>query len=319
MSVLAAAVVRELGIMHLVTGNESYKITSRVVTRVLGRVDEVQVKIGGIQCAMTFMVMDTDGYDVLLGLDFLMKIGAVVDVERGLIHVRHELGTNVEVLPLTMVNLLQRMNADAMRSGTTTFWKDTSANQGSDVQSDQDQKTVEGGDDESISDSDDESDNDEFHDSKSNPLEPSDLDDEFVNVEFEELGFPPCNASPGRLSYWEETEVKRQIDALVDLAQELSEYGDPELSPTELDEEEGYGVKHNYAYIWRDAECLMLIREGVLFDVVDLDESKRIHNYLQALTAEIDDGAGIEDVVAQFLQKVELIGSIHNDILYNVG
>jgi len=30
-------------------------------------------------------------------------------------------------------------------------------------------------------------------------------------------GFPPCEASPGRLSYWEEAEVKRQIDALVDL------------------------------------------------------------------------------------------------------
>ncbi len=30
-------------------------------------------------------------------------------------------------------------------------------------------------------------------------------------------GFPPCKASPGRLSYWEETEVKRHIDALVDL------------------------------------------------------------------------------------------------------
>ncbi len=30
-------------------------------------------------------------------------------------------------------------------------------------------------------------------------------------------GFPPCNASLGRLSYWEEIEVKRQIDALVDL------------------------------------------------------------------------------------------------------
>ncbi len=30
-------------------------------------------------------------------------------------------------------------------------------------------------------------------------------------------GFPPCKASPGRLSYWEEAEVKRQIDALVDL------------------------------------------------------------------------------------------------------
>jgi hypothetical protein len=30
---------------------------------------------------MTFMVVDTDSYDVLLGLEFLMKIGAVVDVE----------------------------------------------------------------------------------------------------------------------------------------------------------------------------------------------------------------------------------------------
>jgi len=94
MSVLAATVVRELDIMHLVTGNESYKTTSGVVTRALGRVDEVQVKIGGVQCTMTFMVVDTDGYDVLLGLDFLMKIGAVVDVERGLIQVRHGLGTH---------------------------------------------------------------------------------------------------------------------------------------------------------------------------------------------------------------------------------
>ncbi len=30
-------------------------------------------------------------------------------------------------------------------------------------------------------------------------------------------GFPPCRNSPGRLSYWEEAEVKRQIDALVEL------------------------------------------------------------------------------------------------------
>ncbi len=30
-------------------------------------------------------------------------------------------------------------------------------------------------------------------------------------------GYLPCRVSPGRLSYWEEVEVKRQIDALVDL------------------------------------------------------------------------------------------------------
>ncbi len=60
------------------------------------------------------MVVDTDSYDILLGLDFLIKIGAIVDVEQGLIQVRHDLGTNVEVLPLTMVNMLQKMNSKTL-------------------------------------------------------------------------------------------------------------------------------------------------------------------------------------------------------------
>ncbi len=30
-------------------------------------------------------------------------------------------------------------------------------------------------------------------------------------------GFPPCRVPPGRLSFWEEAEVKRQIDVLVEL------------------------------------------------------------------------------------------------------
>jgi hypothetical protein len=63
---------------------------------------------------MTFMVVDIDSYDVLLGLDFLIKIGAIVDVEQGLIQVRHDPGTNVEVLPLTMVNMLQIMNSETL-------------------------------------------------------------------------------------------------------------------------------------------------------------------------------------------------------------
>jgi hypothetical protein len=187
MSVLAVAIVRELGIMHLVTGNESYKTASGVVTRALGRVDEVQVKIGGVQCVMTFMVVDTDGYDVLLGLDFLMKIGAVVDVERRLIQVRHRPGTHVEVLPLTMVNLLQRVNAGQGRYGTTTCVKNAPADRDVDVGSDQDQERAEGEEDASTSDSNEESDEDEFYDSKSNPLEQCDFDDEFVDPEFEEL------------------------------------------------------------------------------------------------------------------------------------
>jgi hypothetical protein len=86
---MAAVVVRELGMMHLVTGSETYKTASGVITQALDRIDEVPVKVEGVQCSMTFMVVDTDSYDVLLGLDFFIKIGAIVDVERGLIQVRH--------------------------------------------------------------------------------------------------------------------------------------------------------------------------------------------------------------------------------------
>ncbi len=30
-------------------------------------------------------------------------------------------------------------------------------------------------------------------------------------------GFPPCKVTPGQLSYWEEAEVKRQINVLVEM------------------------------------------------------------------------------------------------------
>jgi len=132
MSIMATAVVRELGIMHLVTGSETYKTTSGVVTQALGRIDEVPVKVRGVQCTMTFMVVDTDNYDVLFGLDFLIKIGAIVDVERGLIQVRHGPRANVEMLSLTMVNLLQRMNSEALMQKATTILKDTHINDDSD-------------------------------------------------------------------------------------------------------------------------------------------------------------------------------------------
>jgi transposase InsO family protein len=45
----------------------------------------------------------------------------------------------------------------------------------------------------------------------------------------------------------------------------------------------------------------------------------RADNYLHALTAETDDGVDVEVVAAQFLQKVELIASIRENVLLNVG
>lgn len=41
-----------------------------------------------MQCMMNFMVVDTNCYDILLGLNFLIKMGAVVDVEKGMIQIK---------------------------------------------------------------------------------------------------------------------------------------------------------------------------------------------------------------------------------------
>jgi curved DNA-binding protein CbpA len=111
MLVMAAAIVRELGLMHMVSGSETYKTASGAVTQALGRIGEMPIKVGGVQCNMTFMVVDTDSYDVLLGLDLLIKIGAIIDVKQGLIQVRRGPGANVEILPLTVVNLVQRSDS----------------------------------------------------------------------------------------------------------------------------------------------------------------------------------------------------------------
>jgi hypothetical protein len=40
--------------------------------------------------------------------------------------VRHGPGANVEVLPLTMVNMLQRMNSETLMRESTTSWQSTS-------------------------------------------------------------------------------------------------------------------------------------------------------------------------------------------------
>jgi hypothetical protein len=36
---------------------------------------------------MVFFIIDTYIYDIILGLDFLMKIGGILDVEKGVIQV----------------------------------------------------------------------------------------------------------------------------------------------------------------------------------------------------------------------------------------
>ncbi len=106
MLVMVATIVRELGIMHLVSGNENYKIASGTTTRALGRIMDIPLKVRNVQCNMVFLIMDIDNYDVFLGLDFIMKINTMVDVENGIIQVQNGPGVEVGLLPLTIFNML---------------------------------------------------------------------------------------------------------------------------------------------------------------------------------------------------------------------
>jgi hypothetical protein len=50
-----------------------------------GRIKDIHVMVGKVVCQMIFLVVDIDNYDILLGLDFLMQIGAIFGVEKGVI------------------------------------------------------------------------------------------------------------------------------------------------------------------------------------------------------------------------------------------
>jgi uncharacterized membrane protein len=58
-----SCVVCKLKITHLVSDFKSYKKTSRVVTQALGKISELLVRVGDVQCFMTFMIMDINNYD----------------------------------------------------------------------------------------------------------------------------------------------------------------------------------------------------------------------------------------------------------------
>ncbi len=103
MLVMSTTVVCKFGMMHLAFGFESYKTTFKVVTQAFSKISKLLVKIGDVQCFMTFMTMDTNNYDLLVGLDFLIKIGVIVGMEKGLIQVRQGPRNNVQILPLNMV------------------------------------------------------------------------------------------------------------------------------------------------------------------------------------------------------------------------
>ncbi len=105
-SIMEASMVREFNIVHLRVDHETYKITSRIITQVLGRIAKLPMKVGRIIYQMVFLMVDINDYNLLLGLDFLMTIKRVIDVEKGVIQVHNRPCMEVEILFLNLVNML---------------------------------------------------------------------------------------------------------------------------------------------------------------------------------------------------------------------
>ncbi len=100
---------------------------------------------------------------------------------------RHGPGTNVEVLPLIVVNLLHSTNLGALELGTPATWKGTCADQDPDRMPEQGQASGTTEDDADTSDSDADTDNSECHDSEFSQLKQVDCEKEFKDTDLEEL------------------------------------------------------------------------------------------------------------------------------------
>ncbi len=133
---------------------------------------------------------DTNIYDILLGLDFLIKIAAIMDVERSLIQIKHGLRANVEVLPLTMVNMLQNMSSEAMMRDVTIALENTQITNGSNPSIKipyQHNSIIRKGVDDHVSNSDIDTNNNEHSDEGFHQVEHIGDESEFWGTEFEDL------------------------------------------------------------------------------------------------------------------------------------
>ncbi len=74
------------------------------------------------------------------------------------------------------------------------------------------------------------------------------------------------------ISYYD----RRQQLELVLAAQSMSEVGIHKVNLTIMDEAEQGGEERKGPDIWQDATCLALIKDGVLPDLIELDEGKRV-------------------------------------------
>jgi hypothetical protein len=106
---------------------------------------------------------------------------------------------------------------------------------------------------------------------------------------------------------------RQQLDLILE-AHELANFGDHKLSPTEFDDEEDQEIDVKCIDIWEDVVCLGLLKEGVLPDTVDLEESKRarkrVSNYCWKEQRLYFKGL----LVPKPEERISLVSQMHEDL-----
>lgn len=87
MSIILVRMIHTFEMTHLVVRTKNYKMTLGTMMNAMGIHKKLFINmLREITCFITIMVMDKNGYHLPMGLDFLMKIGVVIDMEKEVVY-----------------------------------------------------------------------------------------------------------------------------------------------------------------------------------------------------------------------------------------
>jgi DNA damage-inducible protein 1 len=98
-SVISKSLAQRLGLMRFLDSSRQGIASGVGTARILGRLPGIQVKLGHVEFAMDFTVLDVEEQLLMLGIDQMKKYKCIVDLERKCIVFGGRNGCEVPFLP----------------------------------------------------------------------------------------------------------------------------------------------------------------------------------------------------------------------------